>query len=118
MVNLDKLRELGIDVETGMAYCADDPEFYEEMLEEFAAESAEKAKTLADSYASKDWDSYRICAHSLKSTSKMIGAAALSENARELEMAAAAGDASTIAAAHDPFVAELNALIVVIKNNQ
>ena len=31
MLNIAALTDAGIDTEEGMAYCADDPEFYEEM---------------------------------------------------------------------------------------
>ena len=39
MLNLQGLRALGLDVEEGMAYCADDEDFYEEMLDEYVREA-------------------------------------------------------------------------------
>ena len=40
MLNTDALTRLDIDAEEGLAYCADDPDFYEEMLLEYLNESA------------------------------------------------------------------------------
>lgn len=110
MPDMKQLQDLGLHTEDGLAYCADDPEFYAEMLQEYAAESAEKAAELARFYAARDWPNYAIRAHSLKSTSRMIGAQALSDRARGLEAAAKAGDEAAVAADHAPFLAALAAL--------
>ena len=82
------LREHGIDMSEGLAYCADDPEFYEEMLREYVIEGQDKTGELREFFASEDWSNYAIRAHSVKNTSKMIGAEELSEQARALELAA------------------------------
>lgn len=50
--------------------------------------------------APEDWENYHIQVHALKSTSKSIGATDLSEQARELEMAAKAGDAAYLKEHH------------------
>jgi HPt (histidine-containing phosphotransfer) domain-containing protein len=111
MLDLQALGSLGIDVDEGLAYCADDPEFYEEMLGEYRAEGRAKLDELRRFYESRDWGNYAIRAHSAKSTSKMIGAKALSEKARELEMAGKAQDEPAVAVLHEPFVREYGALL-------
>ena len=111
MLNTQALGNLGIDADEGLAYCADDPEFYEEMLGEYRAEGRVKLDELRRFFASHDWKNYAIRAHSVKSTSKMIGAKALSEKARELEMAGKAEDEQAIAALHEPFTCEFGALL-------
>ena len=101
-----KLRIVGIDVEEGLAYCADDEEFYAEMLDEYVHESRVKLEELTAAFESCDWDRYRISAHSLKSTSRLIGAKGISGKAYELEIAAKTGDASAVEALHSEFTDE------------
>ena len=101
-----KLRHIGIDAEEGLAYCADDEEFYEEMLDEYVHESRVKLEELTAAFESRDWDRYRISAHSLKSTSRLIGAKGISDKAYEMEIAAKAGDKSAIEALHSDFTNE------------
>lgn len=101
-----KLRLIGIDAEEGLAYCADDEEFYDEMLDEYVHESRTKLEELSAAFGSHDWDRYRITAHALKSMSRLIGAKGISGKAYELELAAKSGDAGTIEALHPAFADE------------
>ncbi|MBO4701802.1 MAG: response regulator [Lachnospiraceae bacterium] len=90
-----------IDKKVGVGFCNGDEEFYETLLSEYVSESKDKARLIKESYENKDWDNYGIYVHSLKSTSKMIGAVNLSEIALSLEMAAGKEDTATIDASHD-----------------
>ena len=65
------------------------------------SESKDKARLIKETYANKDWNNYGVYVHSLKSTSKMIGATALSEIAAGLEAAAGKEDVAAIDAEHD-----------------
>ena len=100
MLDMEALKAAGIDTEEGMAYCADDPEFYEEMIMEYLQESEGRMADLERYCAERDWHSYSICAHSVKSTSRMIGAAKLSEDARIMEMAGREANEEMIPAGH------------------
>ncbi len=111
MLNTEALHRIGIDTEEGIAYCADDAEFYEDMLREYLQESDGRAADLRRFYASQDWSQYGLCAHSVKSTSKMIGAKAVSELAREMEFACRNGDAASVLAGHDRFLREYTDLV-------
>ncbi len=115
MLNWDRLRACGIDTGAGMACCAEDGEFYAEMLGEFVRDAAAKLGELERFCAARDWDNYRIRAHSLKSTSRTIGATALSQRAKALEDAAKAGDADAVLAAHGAFLADLGALVGAVR---
>ncbi len=106
MLDTEALHRIGIDTEEGIAYCADDPEFYEDMLREYLQESDGRAADLQRFYASQDWSQYGLCAHTVKSTSKMIGAKAVSELAREMEFACRSRDAASVLAGHDRFLRE------------
>ena len=115
MLNIDALTAAGIDAEEGMAYCADDPEFYEEMLLEFVSKAMSRPEEMDRLLSSADWASYGIHAHTLKSTSRMVGALAFSERARAMEMAAKAGDGDAILSGHASFIAGYAALVDAIR---
>lgn len=80
----------GLDAQTGLTYCVNDPDFYKEMLQEYL--SSDKQEKLEQFFAHEDWENYRIIVHALKSTSLTIGATHLSEQAKALEQAAKSGD--------------------------
>ena len=104
MLDMEALETAGIDTEEGIAYCADDPEFYEEMIIEYLKESDGRISDLEHNYADHDWTGYTVCAHSVKSTSRMIGAAKLSEDARTMEMAGREENGEAILAGHRHFL--------------
>ncbi len=95
------LRLAGIDPQTGLHYCKDNEELYRGLLKEYATIKAEKTEDLNRCLAEENWQDYGVYVHSLKSTSKMIGAADLSAQALKLETAANNEDIDTIRAEHD-----------------
>ena len=113
---LDALLEGGIDPKVGLPYCQNDKAFYESMLAEYAHSCAEKEALILKSYAESDWDSYAIHVHAIKSTSKMIGALAVSELAAKLEAAANAGDVSEIRKDHDDLIEKYERVVGTINN--
>lgn len=92
----DKLARLGIDIETGLMYCGGDTDLYDELILQFAEEASDKRKKLRAFYNDKDMKNYEIIIHAAKSTSKMIGAGELSDDAMKLERAAHDFDMSYI----------------------
>ena len=107
---LDRLAQAGLDVETGLRYCAGEEGFYREMLRMFSAQSGEKREELDALFESGVWADYAVKAHALKSTSLTIGAQALSAQAKELEMAGKRGDGGYIQAHHSALMAAYEAL--------
>ena len=103
----EALDRLGISMDTGLYYCNQDEEFYRMLLEQYAGETEEKISVMNDFAAKKELGEYAIRIHSVKSTSKMIGAEALSEEARKLEMAAKEGREEYIAETHGGVMEEL-----------
>lgn len=73
-----------LNVRIGLEYCKDE-EFYREMLKAFVEE--DNREKFEEAFIASDWRNYQILAHSLKSSSLMIGAEPLSEAARALETA-------------------------------
>ena len=90
------LEAAGIDTDKGMVFCQGDEELYKEILVEYARDHAERSGRLKECYASEDWKEYHIYAHSLKSSSKTIGAMRLSSLAEGLEKASQAQDAEAV----------------------
>ena len=102
----EDLRLLGIDPRVGLRYCQNDSETYRSMLVEYAQSATGKLDDLRASYDRESWNAYATAAHALKSTSKMIGATALSKTAARLEAAADAGDSATIRDEHGRLCAD------------
>ena len=115
MLDMNALEILGIDTAEGLAYCADDPQFYEEMLVEYANESEGNLAGLQQFYDRQDWGRYRIIVHSVKNTSQMIGLAAVSDRALLLETAAKEQNTAAILAAHSSFLADYRDLTVRLR---
>lgn len=97
----DKSHSKLIEKSVAMTYCGDSEELYLVVLQAYCEEFEERMESLHNFFDSKDIENYRIAAHSLKSASLNIGAAALSEEARTHEFAAKDGDWETISADFD-----------------
>ena len=97
---LTRAAACGLDTKSALKYCADDPEFYLGLLRQFIGETAQKLANMDRFLADSDLVNYEIIVHALKNTLKLIGADALSEQAREMEFAAKAEDAALIAEKH------------------
>ena len=81
-----------MDTEKGLYYSQNDRDFYISLLMQYLKESDKKKAVMKESLEKGDLAAYAIQAHSIKSTSKMIGALKLSESARLLEEAGKAKD--------------------------
>ena len=68
-----------------MEYTDQDAELYREVLSDYRDSIHEKADVIERAATDKDLEMYTIEVHSLKSTSKSIGALELSKLAAELE---------------------------------
>ncbi len=76
-----------IDRQLGLRYCADDEEMYQEIMEAYYEQGEEYCNILAAAYETKDWQTYAVKTHALKSSSLTIGAAEFSELAKKHEFA-------------------------------
>ncbi|MCR5451515.1 MAG: response regulator, partial [Lachnospiraceae bacterium] len=106
----DILKDAGIDKELGISYCAGDENFYNEILGDFAANCSNKVLSLEDSYMNQNWHDYSVLVHAMKSNTKMIGATALSNAAKELEDAANKEDVDFIDKNHNVFISSYKKL--------
>ena len=91
-----KLRESGIQVETGLRYSQNDRALYRTLLSEYVISSGERINAIKKFCESQDCRQYGIVVHALKSASRMIGAMELSEVCAQLERASDNNEAATI----------------------
>lgn len=110
---IEQLSDL-LDTGTGLSYCAGSEEFYKEILQSYLEN--DKREELSRAYEAKDWDSYRIAAHSLKSTSLTIGAKSLSEEVKGLEFAVKEDRLSYIPLHHDKVMEAYGLLLKGLQN--
>lgn len=110
------LRSVGIEPKAGLKYCQDDETLYKTLLTEYAYGEIEKAHNLQKSYEAENWHDYSIYVHALKSSSRMIGATALSVRAAKLEAAADNSDTGTINIEHAAMMEEYEVLTAVIRS--
>jgi CheY-like chemotaxis protein/HPt (histidine-containing phosphotransfer) domain-containing protein len=98
---LTRLREAGLDTDAGLVYAMNEEGFYLEMVNDFVADSEERMAEIYVSYTNKDWKSYEVNVHALKSLTKTIGLGNLSEEAKILEFAAKDENVQLIESGHD-----------------
>ncbi len=99
-----KLKAAGINTEDGLKHTSNKTGFYLEILGDYCAAQPDKLKALEDALEKEDWYNYRILIHSIKSTSKTIGAAKVAKPAEKLEEAASVGDGVYVKKRHPGFV--------------
>ena len=102
-----------IDPVKGLEYCGDADDYLFAM-ETFESSIDAKAGQIEDNCKDGDLENLAINVHSLKSTSAAIGAGALSEKAKALELAAKAGDTALIAENMPDLLTDYRALKVVL----
>jgi HPt (histidine-containing phosphotransfer) domain-containing protein len=102
-----------LDKATGLAYCMNDENFYNEMLDEYA--NSDKTKDLNESLNKADFENYRITVHAVKSSSLTIGAIKVSEDAKALEMACKENNLDYVKQNHKAFMDEYTTLLEVLK---
>ena len=110
------LRAAGIDHGIGIGYCQGDEELYRSLLRDYLQCAEERAEGLARRYEERDWKAYAILAHTVKSASKTIGAAALSDIAAGLEAAADAGGLAVHPSDHQRLLEQYSATAAAIRS--
>ena len=88
-----------LNTELGLSFYGGDVDFYLEIVE--AVLEADYSKKIQTFYEAEDWHNYQILVHSLKSSSKSIGAEVMSSKALALESAAKVKDIDFIRDNHD-----------------
>ena len=107
----------GIDMATALTYCGGDLNDYIDLVRVYLSTSGKNYNDIVDYHDRKDWKNYAILVHSLKSTSKTIGASKLAELAFTEETAAKAEDEAVIEANHEKLLAEYKRVLGVLAAN-
>lgn len=94
--------------------CGAVPELLNDLLHDFTEN--DHFSDLKAAFEEKRWEDYRRHAHSLKSTSLMIGLTGLSERARASELALKGGCTEFAELNHDSLIEEYSALLGKIKD--
>lgn len=81
-----------LDTAKGLAFSAGNDEMYRELLKNWANAYMENGYTIQKSAKNGDLNAHRIATHSLKSSSRMVGAVLLGDLAEKAEHAARDGD--------------------------
>ncbi len=109
-----RLSALGIDMASGLEFCAGSEDFYMEVLNEYADSPVDGA-LLKKHLDSGDLKEYRTLVHGIKSSSKIIGAQDMFLRAEKLEFAARDEDMDYINSHHDDFMKDYEKFISAIK---
>ncbi len=109
-----------IDVKVGIENSGDEKGFLS-MLGIFLDYADENMEELNRFYSEEDFESYTIKIHALKSSSKIIGALDLANDAQNLENAGKAKDYDVIRKGHDDYVKKflnvIDAICLVVKRD-
>lgn len=103
-----------LNVNAALQYCCGSAELLNDLLHDFTEN--DHFSDLKAAFEEKRWEDYRRHAHSLKSTSLMIGLTGLSERARASELALKGGCTEFAELNHDPLIEEYSALLGKIKD--
>ncbi|MBP5413808.1 MAG: Hpt domain-containing protein [Lachnospiraceae bacterium] len=104
------LSEIGLDTKTGMDYTGGSDK-YLSAIKRYRGSYEKNRIKIAEYLTSKDYESYMITVHALKSNSRMIGAMRLGEAFEELEMSARNNDIEVIDAKTQPTLEMYDELI-------
>lgn len=115
MTEEDQNPLLEIDKAAGLSYCMNSENFYKEILTDFCTQAKKDLSSLEKHYSFKNWKDYAIVAHSIKSTSRTIGAENFSKLSLKHELAGKEGNEEFIIREHETYVITLNSLIKKIK---
>lgn len=105
----------GIDMNVGLEYAGEDEELYREILVDYVACAVQQTRAIERAVAEEDHEAYTIEVHSLKSTSRTIGALELSNMAKELEYSSRNQEWETVKAKTPALLAAYRQVCLVIK---
>lgn len=103
-----------LNVNAALQYCCGSAELLNDLLHDFTEN--DHFSDLKAAFEEKRWEDYRRHAHSLKSTSLMIGLTGLSERARASELALKGSCTEFAELNHDSLIEEYSALLGKIKD--
>ena len=107
----------GLDVQQGIVYC-NGKEQYIKILQGYCEDWNDAGATTQEAFEKEDWKNYTIAVHGLKSAMRSIGALAVSEKARKLEMAGKEGRIDYILEHHRELMKAYEELFAQLRKNE
>lgn len=106
--------EIGdLDISKGIMYCGNQKN-YIEILKTHRDNGEENMRQIQELYDEENWKNYTITVHGVKSSMMSIGAVALSEMAKALEMAGKRDDVDYIHREHDSMMKEYHRVVELL----
>lgn len=99
-----------LDFETGMHHCAGHEDILIKVVADIVQDAPSRAELMRGAARDKDYDAYRIGAHSIKGTMATIGANEFSEKAKKHEFAVKEENYSFVDENYEAFLDEFEAL--------
>jgi HPt (histidine-containing phosphotransfer) domain-containing protein len=90
-----------LDASIGLGYVDNDMELYLQIISDFAANAPDNRAFLDEMLATDNLKEYEIKIHSVKSTSRMVGAMKLGDLAEKLEFASRDGQIDEVRKDHN-----------------
>lgn len=110
----DAFRSLGfIDLDYGLECCAGLLDLYIQVVSGYVFKDS-KIESLETYFQNKDWKSYEVDIHAVKSSSLLIGIKDLSQKAKDLETAAKEDNISYIMEKHYPVMEEYKKVMTAL----
>lgn len=107
---------LAIDRESGLTYCMNMEEIYQQMLAEFCNQMEIYLPQLDECFAEENWGKYAVTVHAIKGNALNIGASNFSNLSLQHERAAKELNSEFIRNGYADYIAALKALVFKIKN--
>lgn len=111
---LQRLEGIGLNTGSALSYTMNDVKLYRELLNEYVNDESRKDAAITKAVSAADWENYGIVVHAIKSSSRTIGAGALSEQAGRLESAAKQENAETIQRENEGFMQKYREMVTAI----
>ena len=108
---LGRLSSLGISVEDGITYCGGDEGFYLEIIGDYVKSAPERIEKLGMLLSENRMKDYKTLIHSVKSSSKTIGAMDMFEKAMALEHAVTEDNIDYVLENHESVMKDYKELV-------
>lgn len=112
-MNIEFLRENGIDVDSGIEILGD-IEMYDETLDDFVLEMEERIPNIEKYKEESDMENYAILVHALKGDSKYLGFTKLADLAYNHQIKSQEGNVDYVNEHYDELMNEVNRVMSVI----
>ncbi len=116
IVNEEPVPSPMLDTSVGLVYCGGKESLYHGVLKEYAQRGRSNFAEAEAAFAAEDWSQYTIFVHGIKSSTLSIGAAELSDLAKQLEFAGKENNIEFIKQNHARLIEMYSGLVADLQN--